>query len=393
MPPFNPARIVGRDDNRAMADEAKDGRGLGTGPMLLIGGAAFVLTMAGLQQVGNIVGPVFLALTLAITVRPVTHWFAERGAPGWVGTVAVLLILYVALLGMVFALGASIAQLATTLPDYSDRFTELYQQALGQLTHLGVSTTALSNIQDQFNFSSILGVLQTLLGQVQSVTTGLLFVLLSLAFLVLDTADLSARTAALHKARPHLVDAISDFAWRVRRYWLFSAIFGVILAVGDWIALVVLGIPFPLTWAVVAFICNFIPNIGFVVAVIPPALLALLTHGPREAILVLIAYVLISFVVQTLLLPKFMGDAVGLNTTTTFVSLVFWAGIIGGLGAVLAIPLTLFVKAVVIDSTPRLAWLGSFLSTDAAVRHGGVRPVTPSVTLRRPRRDRADRAR
>ncbi len=337
--------------------------------MLLIGGAAFVLTMAGLREVGNIVGPVFLALTLAITLRPVTHWFAERGAPGWVGTVAVLLILYAALLGMVFVLGASIAQLATTLPDYSDRFTELYQQLLGQLARLGMPADALSNLQDQFNFSSILGVVQTLLGQVQSVTAALLFVLLSLAFLVLDTADLTARTEALRAARPHLVAAISDFAWRVRRYWFFSAIFGVILAVADWIALLVLGVPFPLTWALVAFICNFIPNIGFVVAVIPPALLALLTGGPRDALFVVLAYVAISFVVQTLFLPKFMGDAVGLNTTTTFVSLVFWAGIIGGLGAVLAIPFTLFLKAVVIDSTPRLTWLGSFLSTDAAVRH------------------------
>ncbi len=337
--------------------------------MLLIGGAAFVLTMAGLREVGNIVGPVFLALTLAITLRPVTHWFAERGAPGWVGTVAVLLILYAALLGMVFVLGASIAQLATTLPDYSDRFTELYQQLLGQLARLGMPADALSNLQDQFNFSSILGVVQTLLGQVQSVTAALLFVLLSLAFLVLDTADLTARTEALRAARPHLVAAISDFAWRVRRYWFFSAIFGVILAVADWIALLVLGVPFPLTWALVAFICNFIPNIGFVVAVIPPALLALLTGGPRDALFVLLAYVAISFVVQTLFLPKFMGDAVGLNTTTTFVSLVFWAGIIGGLGAVLAIPFTLFLKAVVIDSTPRLTWLGSLLSTEAAVRH------------------------
>ena len=294
-----------------MADTASDGRGLGTGLMLLIGGAAFVLTMAGLREIGNIIGPVFLALTLAITVRPVTHWFAERGAPGWVGTVAVLLILYIVLLGMVFVLGASIAQLATTLPDYSDRFTELYQQVLAQLGRLGVSEGALANVQDQFNFGSILGLVQTLLGQLQSVTTGLLFVLLSLAFLVLDTADLSARTQRLREARPHLVAAIEDFSWRVRRYWLFSAIFGLILAVADWLALLLLDIPFPLTWAVVAFICNFIPNIGFVVAVIPPALLALLTQGPRAALLVLAAYVLISFVVQTLLLPKFMGDAVG----------------------------------------------------------------------------------
>lgn len=334
---------------------------LGTGPMLVVVGAAFVLLMAGVREIGNIVGPVFLALTLAITMRPITSHLGRRGLPHWVGTIAVLLVLYTLLVGMFTIVGFGIAQLASTLPDYSDRFTELYQNVLDWVAARGFDPSALQNVQDQFSFGSIVGVVQTLLGQLSSVTTMVLFLLLSLAFLVLDTSVMQRRRELLRETRPHLVEALDEFSLRVRQYWLFSAVFGLVLAVLDYVALLVLDVPFPLTWAIVAFICNFVPNIGFVLAVIPPALLALLEGGPTRALWLLGAYVLISFVVQTVLLPKFMGDAVGLNTTTTFISLLFWAGIIGPLGALLAIPLTLFVKAVVIDSTPRLRWIDTFL--------------------------------
>lgn len=347
-----------------MSEQTASRGGLGTGPKIVLVGSAFVILMAGLQQVGNIVGPVFLALTLAITMRPLTSHLGRRGLPRWVGTIAVLAVIYALLITMFSAVGLAIGQLATTLPDYSDRFTELYHQLTDGLAHIGVDDAALNRVRDQFSFTSVLGLVQTLLGQLSSITTLVLFLLLSLAFLVLDTADMDQRIAIVRAARPHLLCALDDFCDRVRRYWLYSAVFGVILAVGDYIALLLLGVPFPLTWAIVAFICNFIPNIGFAVAVVPPALLALLADGPVKALWVLGAFIVISFVVQTLLLPKFMGDAVGLNTTTTFISLLFWAGIIGPLGALLAIPLTLFLRAVLIDSTPELRWVGAFLSSE-----------------------------
>ena len=129
---------------------------------------------------------------------------------------------------------------------------------------------------------------------------------------------------------------------RLRRYWVVSAVFGVVLAIGDYVALLIIGVPLALTWAVVAFIGNFIPNLGFVVALVPPALLALLDGGMWRAAAVVVSYLLINFVVQTLVLPRYMGNAVGLNTTVTFLSLVFWTSIIGPLGALLAVPLTIW---------------------------------------------------
>ena len=82
-----------------------------------------------------------------------------------------------------------------------------------------------------------------------------------------------------------------------------------------------------------------------------------------------LSYTAANFVIQSLIQPRFTGDAVGLNTTTTFLCLLFWSTVTGALGTILAVPLTLFVKALLIDSDPRSRWVGIFLSAgDSPVR-------------------------
>ena len=120
----------------------------------------------------------------------------------------------------------------------------------------------------------------------------------------------------------------------------------------DAVVLWALGIPLPLLWGLLAFITNYIPNVGFVIGLIPPALLGaargrLSSHARGDR-----AYSLINFVIQSIIQPKVVGDAVGLSTTVTFLSLVFWAWVLGPLGALLAIPLTLLAKALLIDVDP-----------------------------------------
>ena len=137
----------------------------------------------------------------------------------------------------------------------------------------------------------------------------------------------------------------------------------------DVVALGILGVPLAITWGVLSFITNYIPNIGFFIGVIPPALLALVDSGPWTALWVVVAYTALNFVIQSLIQPKFTGDAVGLNTTTTFLSLLFWSTVVGGLGTILAVPLTLFVKALLIDSDPRSRWVGIFLSAGDSPVH------------------------
>jgi predicted PurR-regulated permease PerM len=151
------------------------------------------------------------------------------------------------------------------------------------------------------------------------------------------------------------------FARGTRSYLLVSTVFGAIVAVGDTIALAVLDVPMPVLWGLLSFITNYVPNIGFVLGVIPPALLGLLGGGWTELWIILGVYAVLNFVVQTLIQPRFVGDSVGLSMTVTFLALLFWGWVLGALGALLAIPLTLLVKALLVDVDPRGHWLDALL--------------------------------
>ena len=166
-----------------------------------------------------------------------------------------------------------------------------------------------------------------------------------------------------------------------------TTVFGLIVAVLDWIALAILGIPLAFTWGLLSFITNYIPNVGFLIGVVPPALLGLLTGGPSLMLIVIVVYSVLNIVVQSIIQPRFIGDAVGLSVTVTFVALVFWAWLLGPLGAILAIPLTLLCKALLVDVDPQARWDGALLRASAK------EPDPAPVTDTKPRRQRPDHAR
>lgn len=347
----------------------------GVGPMLILLVAAGSIAVAGLASYSSIIVPVFFAFSLALTVRPAVRWLTRRGLPLGLATFLVLLGLYAVIGTMVAVIGYSIQQLTQLLPQYRGSFGELYARVLDWLVGLGIKREDITSLTDKIDYTSLIGYAQTILGQFTSLTSLVLTVLLALAFLILDTSQISQRVARLRLAQPHLTDALADFAHRVRRYWVVSAVFGLALALGDYVALLIIGVPLSLTWAVLAFFCNFIPTIGFFLALIPPALIALLDGGPSAMLWTIGAYMVINFITQSLILPKFLGDAVGLNVTATFVSLLFWTLVLGPFGALLAVPLTLFVRAVLIQSTPGLQWLDVFIGAES----GETATPTPGV--------------
>ena len=335
--------------------------------------AAVTVAAAGLYFARSVVGPAFFALTLVITIRPLVVWLRRRGAPAWMASLAGIGTVVLFVLGLFGALGVAITQLVDTLPRYGDKFTAIWAQVLDLLTRVGITQDSLfTQVTSAFDTGRIVSLAQSVLLQVSSVGSLLLLLLLTVVFLTFDTATITTRSSALARLKPEIHEAMSGFARSVRSYWLVSTVFGLIVAVLDVIALTFLGVPMAVTWGVVSFITNYIPNIGFVLGVIPPALLALVTGGPWTVLWVVVAYSVLNFVIQTLIQPKFTGDAVGLNTTATFLSLMFWSLVIGGLGTILAVPLTLFTKALLVDADPRSRWLSIFVSAgDSAVLDPG----------------------
>ena len=332
--------------------------------------AAIVIGCAGIYMLHGLLAPAFFALTLVITVRPLVALASRYHVPRPISAVGAIILIYAFVIGLFAALGVAIAQLVETLPDYSAKFEAIWTQLQALLGRFGIDQSTLMNqVSGMLDTSRIVTLAQGMLSQVTSFGSVLMVMALTVVFLMFDMSRIELRARALMILKPEIAAALAGFAKAVRSYWLVSTIFGLIVAVLDVVALGLLGVPMAVTWGVLSFITNYIPNIGFFIGLIPPALLALVDSGPWTALWVVVAYAALNFVIQTLIQPKFTGDAVGLKTTTTFLSLLFWAEVIGALGTILAIPLTLFVKALLIDSDPRSRWVSIFLSAgDAPVR-------------------------
>jgi AI-2 transport protein TqsA len=331
--------------------------------LVLLGMAGVVVAAAGLHSAAGIVGPTFLALTIVITIHPLLAWLQRRHLPSWLAVALTMLITYAALLAVVAALLLAVARLATLLPSYQQQFTSLLNQTTGRLGELGVTQQQLNTAVSKFDLNSLVGVLQQVLIGVAGVVSDLGFILVLLFFLIIDSSTSPQRLAAAAAQRPQLIAALTSFALATRQYIMVSTVFGLLVALVDVAALYWLDVPLPWLWGLLAFITNYVPNIGFVLGLIPPALLALLEGGVRQAVLVIVAYSVINLVIQSLIQPKVVGDTVGLSITLTFLSLVFWTFVIGPLGALLAVPLTLLTKALLVDADPAARWLDPLITS------------------------------
>jgi AI-2 transport protein TqsA len=330
--------------------------------VLLLGIAGAVVAIGGMRSVASIIAPTFLAITLIIAVFPIYRALSTV-LPKALGAVVMLLLLYGILALLVGSLGLAAGKLATELPKYTDTFDKLVGDGQDALIGWGITQDQIDNAMSGFEIKDLTGIARSLANTLGSLTTSMLFLLTVMLFLTMDAGGFPKRLRSVHRAKPDIADALADFGERVRKYWVVSTLFGLIVAVIDSIALMILDVPLPLTFGLLAFVTNYIPNIGFVIGLVPPALLALLDGGVEKMIWVVVVYSVANFVIQTVLQPKFTGDAVGINATTAFLSLIFWSYVFGALGALLAIPFTLLVKSVLIDRDPKARWLNQFIAS------------------------------
>jgi AI-2 transport protein TqsA len=265
----------------------------------------------------------------------------------------------------------SLARLVDSLPQYAEEFRNLLNYLLNVLEGAGVRESQLREYIAGLDLSTFSGVAQRLLSGITGGASLLLLVVTVVVFLAFDAAGMSDRLALIRQSRPNIADGLAEFAVRVRQYWVVTTVFGALVAIMDIIALLIIGVPLALTWGVLAFVTNYIPNIGFVLGVIPPALIALLDGGAGPMLAVIIVYTAINVVVQTLIQPRFTGDAVGITATVAFVSLIVWANLLGALGALLAVPATLFLKSLLVDHSPNNRWFAALV--DSAPRRRMVR--------------------
>jgi predicted PurR-regulated permease PerM len=340
------------------------GYSLPRGLIIVLGLAAAVVVAAGIHAIPNILGPIFMAVVLVVTVDPLRSGLIRRGAPKWLATLAVILGIYVIVIGLFLAAIVGIAQLAALLPQYADQFQTELNGIKSWLAGMGVSQADIQQAISGIDKSSIVSAAGALLSSIKGIFSSVFFLIVLVIFMGVDGSVFNERMILRRPGREPVLTALGTFAAGTRKYFGVATIFGGIVAVLDGAALIILGIPAAGLWALLAFVTNYVPNIGFLIGLVPPALLALLTGGPSLMITVIVVYCVLNFIIQSVLQPKFVGDAVGLTTTVSFLSLIVWAYLLGPIGAILAIPASLLFKALLVDIDPDAKWLQLFLGDE-----------------------------
>ena len=335
------------------------------GVIVLVGAAAACIAVAGLRSASGIVGPAFLALVLTVVAHPVRLYVQRRGWPGWTGVLIGMESSTSILIALTLALVVSLARLATLLPEYKEDAVEVVDDITNALDQYGVGEAQQETVAGAFDLEKFTTFIVDILGNLASLTSNLFFVITLLFFMAIDASWFPTRLREAPARRGDLVAAFSSFADGTRRYLVVSTIFGLIVAIIDTAFLAFIGIPAAFVWGLLAFITNYIPNVGFVIGLIPPAVLDARGRAGHDAARHrgLLRRQLRDSVTDPAEVRRRRGGAVRHHDDAV-------PGVLGvgarRRSALLAIPLTLVVKAFLVDADPRMRWLLPILSGDPA---------------------------
>lgn len=341
--------------------------------------ATTVVVLAGVYFARSLIGPLALAVVLVVICEPVRRPLERRGWPRWTGTTAVILVAYLVLVVMGLLLWVAGVQFARLVADYVDQLRGSLDGFVAWLQSVGLDAEATDAAASVLDPSAIVRLVSSVGGTVIGVATALFFVVSYIIFMAADAARYRDAERVFGAGRRPVLARIRRLNTGVRRYYVVNASFGAVVAIIDGLALWALGVPAPIVWAVLAFVTNFVPNIGFVLGLIPPAVLGFVVGGWPMLLAVIAIYCVVNVVLQVLVQPKFVSDAVDLSLTLSFFSVIFWTFVIGPLGAILSIPLTLFVRALVLEGDPGSLWLRWLSGDRTATPASAARdPLTPS---------------
>ena len=323
---------------------------------ILIGLGGATVTVFGLAAIAGIAAPILLALVLTICAQPVRTGLERRGVPRGLATGSVVATVFVVLAAFVAALGLALGEFASLLPQFASQLSDFGTMVSDWLASIGFGTAQVQAVESSFDPSNLVPVVSGIFGSITNITVALVIVLTMLILMAADAGYLPTMLRQLQPARPSLVEALGNFASNVRRYMVATTLLGIVQGVLNAIALILLGVPGAFLWGLLSFLCSFIPNVGYFLAIIPPTVFGFLVGGWEVALPVIVVYAIINGVVQSIVQPRVVGNAVALSQSLTFASVLFWAIVLGAIGAILAIPLTLLIRTILVDADPAAAW-------------------------------------
>jgi AI-2 transport protein TqsA len=329
--------------------------------------AALVVVFVGMRMAAPILDPILFAVVLALLFSPIYAWLRRRRVPTPLALLIMLVGLTVLFLGIAGIMGISIARFSGDIGSYTGKLNSQLDSIQSLTKSLGVSK---ADLHKALSPSALTGAIGAILSGVADFLSNLFLILIIVLFLLAEGPAMMNRLRASTRTDHPQVERLSVFGHSVIRQLGLRAIVNLATATGVVLLLFVLRVDFPLMWGVLAFFLSFIPWIGLSLAVAPAVVLALAEHGLTSALLVIAGVTVINILAENALSPMLMGRGLSISPTVLFLGFIFWAWLLGGPGAFLAAPLTIFL-ILMLGTFPETQWLANVMGM------GGPDPEAP----------------
>lgn len=320
--------------------------------------AALVIILAGVKVAAPILVPFLLAIFIFVIFRPFASALRRRGVPEWLALTLVILLILLFTFLMATLLTLSVQNFSQKIPYYTDRLT-VYQEDILQLAakyKVPVKDELLANF---FDPGKVMKFAAGALKNLSDLLSNGFMILFTVILIFIESRAFSAKLKVIVRDKKRL-ENFREIDDKLNRYMMIKTLVSLLTGGLITAALAILGVDFPVLWGLVAFLLNFIPSIGSLIAAIPPILLSLVQLGIPASIVVAIIFISVNVLLGSIIEPRIMGKGLGLSVLVVFLSLIFWGWILGPVGMFLSIPLTIVVK-IFLEAQPSTQWIGVLL--------------------------------
>lgn len=324
--------------------------------------ASFIIVVAGMRAAESILVPFIVAAFLAIISTSPVFWLRQKRVP--VAVAILLVILGVLSVGLAFILviGTSLDDFLEAIPRYQARLTQEIMPLIQWIEGLGVQFDK-EMVLESIDPGASMRLVAKMLAGLGGILTNSLLILLTVIFILLEASSFQQKVGRAFGDPKGTISQLKRITDAINNYLAIKTLVslgtGVVVAIWVW----ALGIDFPLIWGLLAFLLNFIPNLGSIIAAVPPVLLGYIQFGIGRALLVAAGFAAVNLLFGNALEPKLMGRKLGLSTLVVFLSLVFWGWVWGPVGMLLSVPMTMVVK-IALESSPSTHWISILLDSE-----------------------------
>jgi predicted PurR-regulated permease PerM len=330
--------------------------------------AAIVVVVYGMQAASALIIPFLVATFLAlITVRPML-WLQERRVPTVIAALLIVLTIMaiIAVVGVV--VGRSLAAFTAALPGYQEQLQDRIDTLIAFIAQFTDDDRSIEGLSDLINPGWAMGLAAGLLNALRDVLTNTLLIIFTMIFILLEASNFHTKIEAAFGRSASSLEGPRQFLDDLTSYLGIKTIMSMATGLLIWLLTWWIGLDFPQLWGMLAFLLNYVPTIGSIIAAVPAVLLAVVQLGLGEATAVAISFLAVNITIGNLIEPRVMGYGVGISPLIIFAGLIFWGWVFGPIGMLLSVPLSMSLK-LALESDERTRWIAIFIGSQRDAQH------------------------